>query len=392
MSIELLIHAESQDDRGERFDAPVITIGRDPTSVIRFDMAGDREVSTRHAEICEEDGSYSISDAGSTNGTWVNGTRLHGPRRLNAGDLVRLGRTGPTLRVVSVDDVRWHDTIEDSVRLPPVNDASSTNRQNTRQFMVTMVETRTRSFKVAVLAIVIAVAGLGIGGWLYARTINTEDPQLWSDVTAPAIRLANDDAIVLIESEVPGQRCAGGCEGTGFAISPSGLIVTNRHVVMQGGTAANKVRVKFANTSAWLPATFVKAAIRADVDLALVQVSKAGKYPSVVGLSESGPDLAAGSAILTIGFPLGTLLRMEGKGANAVAKTTVTTGSIGKILPTVFQIDAYADHGSSGSPVFDRHGHAIGVITAGIEDATAKIVYVVPSDRIVELTRKPTPK
>ena len=388
MAIELLIHAEAQPDRREKFEAPIITVGRDPTSVIRFDMAGDREVSTRHAEICEEDGSYTITDAGSTNGTWVNGTRLHGPRRLYAGDLVRLGRTGPTLRVISVDDVRWHDTIEDSLPFPPVADASSTGRQNTRQFVVTMVERRTQSFKVAVVLILIAVAGLGVGGWIYGRSINTEDPQLWSDVTAPSIRLANDDAIVLIESQVPGQRCVGGCEGTGFAIAPNGLIVTNRHVVMQGGTAANRIRVKFANTGAWLPATFVGVADRGDVDLALVQISKAGTYPSVVGLSETGPDLAVGSSVLTIGFPLGTLLRMEGQGSSSVAKTTVTTGSIGKVLPTVFQIDAFADHGSSGSPVFDRHGHAIGVITAGVEDPSAKIVYVVPSNRIVELRKR----
>lgn len=381
--IELLIQ-----DKVERFETPVITIGRDPTSSIRFDMAGDREVSTRHAEICEASGSYEIADVGSTNGTWVNGTRLHGPRRLYAGDLVRLGRTGPTLRVVTVDDVRWHDTIEDRVHLPPVNDSSSTNRQNTRQFVVSMVESRTQSFRVAVLVIVVAVIGLGIGGWLYARSINTEDPQLWSDVTVPAIRLANDDAIVLLETQIPGQRCAGGCEGTGFAISPNGLIVTNRHVVMQGGTAANRIRVKFANTGAWLPASFVGVAGRADVDLALVQISKAGTYPSVVGLSETGPDLAVGSSVLTIGFPLGTLLKMGGQGANAVAKTTVTTGSIGKVLPGVFQIDAFADHGSSGSPVFDRHGHAIGAIAAGIEDPSAKIVYVVPSDRIIELQKR----
>lgn len=366
---------------------PVITIGRDPTSLIRFDMTGDLEVSTRHAEICEEDGSYTIADVGSTNGTWVNGTRLHGPRRLYAGDLARLGRTGPTIRVLAVDDSRWHETIENSIRLPPVNDVSSTGRLNTRQHVVTLVERRTQSFKVALAAIIVAVLALGIGGWIYGRSINTEDPQLWSDVTAPSIRLANDDAIVLIESQIPGQRCAGGCEGTGFAISPAGLIVTNRHVVMQGGTAANRIRVKFANTGAWVPATFVGVA-GADVDLALVQISKSGTYPSVVGLSETGPDLAVGSSVLTIGFPLGTLLRMEGRGGNAIAKTTVTTGSIGKVLPTVFQIDAFADHGSSGSPVFDRHGHAIGVITAGIEDPSAKIVYVVPSNRIVELRKK----
>lgn len=385
--IELLIQAESREDRRELFEMPVITIGRDPTSLIRFDMTGDLEVSTRHAEICEEDGSYTIADVGSTNGTWVNGTRLHGPRRLYAGDLARLGRTGPTIRVLAVDDSRWHETIENSIRLPPVNDVSSTGRLNTRQHVVTLVERRTQSFKVALAAIIVAVLALGIGGWIYGRSINTEDPQLWSDVTAPSIRLANDDAIVLIESQIPGQRCAGGCEGTGFAISPAGLIVTNRHVVMQGGTAANRIRVKFANTGAWVPATFVGVA-GADVDLALVQISKSGTYPSVVGLSETGPDLAVGSSVLTIGFPLGTLLRMEGRGGNAIAKTTVTTGSIGKVLPTVFQIDAFADHGSSGSPVFDRHGHAIGVITAGIEDPSAKIVYVVPSNRIVELRKK----
>jgi serine protease Do len=243
-----------------------------------------------------------------------------------------------------------------------------------------------------VIAIIVAVAALGIGGWWYGRSINTEDPQLWSDVTAPSIRLANDDAIVLIESEVPGQRCASGCEGTGFAITPAGLIVTNRHVVMQGGTAANQIRVKFANTSAWLAANFVAAAEQPGVDLALVQISRAGSYPSVVGLSETGPDLAIGSSVLTIGFPLGTLLRMEGQGTGSVAKTTVTTGSIGKVLPDVFQIDAFADHGSSGSPVFDRHGHAIGVITAGIEDPSAKIVYVVPSDRIVALQKSASVK
>ena len=389
MAIELLIQVPREEDRHERLEMPLINIGRDPTSVIRFDLADDLEVSTRHAEITEEEGgTYTIADKGSTNGTWVNGARVRGARRIYPGDLVQLGRSGPKLRVVAIDDERWHRTVENRVKLPPIQEEPAWKRHGTREFVVSMVETRTRTFKFAVIAIVIAVAALGIGGWWYGRSINTEDPQLWSDVTVPAIRLANDDAIVLIESEVPGQRCARGCEGTGFAISPAGLIATNRHVVMQGGTAANRIRVKFANTSTWLPATFVSAAQQPAVDVALIQISRAGTYPSVVGLSESGPDLAVGSTVLTIGFPLGTLLRMEGEGSAAVAKTTVSTGSIGKVLPNVFQIDAFADHGSSGSPVFDRHGHAIGVITAGIEDPSAKIVYVVPSNRIVELQKR----
>ena len=39
MAIELLIEAAAADDRQERFEMPCITIGRDPTSVLRFDMA-----------------------------------------------------------------------------------------------------------------------------------------------------------------------------------------------------------------------------------------------------------------------------------------------------------------------------------------------------------------
>ena len=50
--------------------------------------------------------------------------------------------------------------------------------------------------------------------------------------------------------------------------------------------------------------------------------------------------------------------------------------------------DAFADHGSSGSPVFDRHGHVIGLIASGIEDPSANIVYVMPSDRIAALLRE----
>jgi S1-C subfamily serine protease len=387
MTIELLVESAASDDRRERFEMPRITIGRDPTSVLRFDMADDREVSTRHAEISDEEGMYVISDRESTNGTWVNGARVRGSRRLYPGDLVQLGRSGPKLRVVAIDDDRWQHTVENAIKLPPVVADPSWRRHGTREYVVSMVETRTRTFKVAVVSIMVVIAGLAIGGWMYGKSINTDDPRLWSDVTAPSIRLANDDAVVLIESQVPGQRCQSGCEGTGFAVSPDGLIVTNRHVVMQGGTPANAIRVKFANTGSWVPATFVRASNIADVDLALIQVSRPGTYPSIVALSESGPDLSIGSNVLTIGFPLGTLLRMEGQGASSVARTTATTGSIGKVLPTVFQIDAFADHGSSGSPVFDRHGHLIGVISAGIEDPSAKIVYVVPSGRIVELRR-----
>jgi S1-C subfamily serine protease len=228
--------------------------------------------------------------------------------------------------------------------------------------------------------------GLGALGWSYVRS-RGDETDMFSQVTAPVVRRANDDAVALVETEIPGQACALGCEGTGFSVAPAGLIVTNRHVVEEGGTRANRIRVKFANSGVWHPAEFVAAAKDSGVDLALVRITDGGTYPSVAGVSAEGPDLDVGSAVLTIGFPLGTRLRMARAGEVEIARTTVTTGSIGKTLPDVFQIDAVADHGSSGSPVFDRHGHVGGVITSGIEDDSRKIVYVLPASRIVELRK-----
>jgi S1-C subfamily serine protease len=49
------------------------------------------------------------------------------------------------------------------------------------------------------------------------------------------------------------------------------------------------------------------------------------------------------------------------------------------------QLDAWAGHGSSGSPVFDEHGHVIGVVWSGAVGSGGRIVYAVPSDRILEL-------
>lgn len=55
--------------------------------------ANEKGVSRRHATIIRRDGSLSIVDQGSHNGTYLNGQRLvaHQPRILRDGDDVRLG-------------------------------------------------------------------------------------------------------------------------------------------------------------------------------------------------------------------------------------------------------------------------------------------------------------
>src|SRR6185295_5502675 len=68
----------------------VMTIGRDVNNDL---VINDSEVSRNHARLTSQSGGYLIEDLASTNGTFVNGQRLIGPKLLNAGDVVGLGET-----------------------------------------------------------------------------------------------------------------------------------------------------------------------------------------------------------------------------------------------------------------------------------------------------------
>ena len=65
-----------------------ITIGRDSVNEV---VINDAEISRRHARLTFQGGKYVLEDLGSTNGTFVNGQRLAGPRVLKPGEVVSFG-------------------------------------------------------------------------------------------------------------------------------------------------------------------------------------------------------------------------------------------------------------------------------------------------------------
>ena len=69
-------------------EAQEITIGRDSTNMVAIN---DAQVSRRHARMELRGTAYVIQDLGSTNGTFVNGTRVSGMQVLNPGDTVAFG-------------------------------------------------------------------------------------------------------------------------------------------------------------------------------------------------------------------------------------------------------------------------------------------------------------
>jgi hypothetical protein len=65
-----------------------LTIGRDPDSDLSLD---DQEVSRSHAVLLRTGSAWLIDDTTSTNGTYVNGSRIAGPTTLHDGDTMDLG-------------------------------------------------------------------------------------------------------------------------------------------------------------------------------------------------------------------------------------------------------------------------------------------------------------
>ena len=68
-----------------------LTIGRGGQNDIA--LPTDEYASARHARFEPRQDGVWIQDLGSTNGTYLNGTRLERPRRLTPGDVVRVGDT-----------------------------------------------------------------------------------------------------------------------------------------------------------------------------------------------------------------------------------------------------------------------------------------------------------
>lgn len=408
----------------ERLDKAIVVIGRHAASDLRFDPNHDLDVSGRHAEIRELDGKYIIRDIGSTNGTFVNGRRIEGDVELHEGDKIRFGAKGPQAEVRL--DVKPRST-EQRIQIAVSQQTAGMKRYTIAAIVVLAVGAaaaywvgqRNSALQVSELRQLLAdndrrvttlQGGMSQSGdtalvnELQRRThslrerlagapndeernklkaeIAEVEKQLssMSRMDLPSINSTNAPAVALIVAEIGGKSFA----GSGFAIAPQGLLMTNRHnVVSEAGQRAGRLIVKFRDTGEWLPAHIVKVATEDEGDLALIQIDASGKsLPTIAGVQAGSDNAGEGSPVAIIGFPLGYTIAMEGEGNEFVAKTTLNPGTVSKRTSTVLQIDSFAAHGSSGSPVLNARGHVVGVVYGGPVEGGGRIVYAVPSDKI----------
>lgn len=137
--------------------------------------------------------------------------------------------------------------------------------------------------------------------------------------------------------------------GSGFVVSPDGLIVTNNHVI----DGADEIEVEFYSGKR-LPAKVIGKDDKTDI--AVLKVESDEKLPFIkFGDSDKA---RVGDWVLALGNPLG-----QGFSASTgivSARNRALTGNYDDFIQT----DAAINRGNSGGPLFNMDGEVIGVNTA----------------------------
>ncbi len=150
--------------------------------------------------------------------------------------------------------------------------------------------------------------------------------------------------------------------GSGFIISPDGYIVTNDHVVSNGGIAveATEITIAFPDGTQ-MPAELVGT--DPETDIALLKVEPSERLPYLA--FEEDEDAVVGEWAIALGNPFGLF---------EAAEPTVTVGVVsavgrdfpaqqGRIFRDMIQTDAAINRGNSGGPLVNALGRVIGVNT-----------------------------
>ena len=155
--------------------------------------------------------------------------------------------------------------------------------------------------------------------------------------------------------------------GSGFVIDPSGLIVTNAHVVESAG----QIQVRLADGRRF-PATVVGRDSR--VDLALLKIEGASRL-TVLPLGDSN-RLRVGELVLALGNPFGLEQSVSfGIVSRKGAPLTVAAPGFDFI-----QTDAAINPGNSGGPLVNVSGEVIGVNSMAARNGS--IGFAIPSNLV----------
>jgi Do/DeqQ family serine protease len=139
--------------------------------------------------------------------------------------------------------------------------------------------------------------------------------------------------------------------GSGVLVEPSGIIVTNYHVIRD----ADQVKVATPDGREFESKVLLKDE---SVDLAVLKIDAKEAFPTVpIGDSDA---LEVGDLVLAIGNPFGVGQTTTSGIVSALARTHVGVSDFGFFIQT----DAAINPGNSGGALIDMQGQLIGINTA----------------------------
>ncbi|MCE7028371.1 DegQ family serine endoprotease [Jiella avicenniae] len=164
--------------------------------------------------------------------------------------------------------------------------------------------------------------------------------------------------------------------GSGVIVDPSGLVVTNNHVVED----ADEVKVAFADGREFDTKVVSKDAT---VDLAVLKIDGDGPF-ATIPIADSD-DLQTGDLVLAIGNPFGIGQTVTNGIVSALARNHIGVNDFGFFIQT----DAAINPGNSGGALIDMSGRLVGVNTAIFSRSGGSngIGFAIPSNMVSTFVR-----
>ena len=335
----LTFRNERERGRTISVDGDTIVLGRDDDCDVVVD---DPNVSRRHLSLAPRaDGSVALLDLGSSNGTFLNGSRIESAV-LDGNEQIQVG--GTVLVSSRTDPAGRRGVTEIGSLAGALQTPSAVHRL--------VVQRSLRRVTILAIAAIATAAGAAL---VFATGVLQSGDGGRSAVQRAVQRVA--PSTVLVVARRDGRRVGG---GSGWVLDgPQGLVVTNAHVV-NGGTSV------LVGTGGEL-AEAVVVGVAPCEDLAVLRVRGVGGLRTLPLGDQSSLEL--GEAVVAVGYPAN---------ASGEESLTSTTGVVSVVrtayrlpaldvprYPNVVQTDAAINPGNSGGPLVDLDGRLVGVSSAG---------------------------